>query len=72
MKNRYAIMKNNYAVMISNYAISKNNNADSILIDCSASLISSTIRTFSVRLPRFRFCDAIRERVALKGRSTSA
>ena len=38
MKNNYAIMKNNYAIMISNYAISKNNNADSILIDCSASL----------------------------------
>ena len=38
MKNGYAIMKNNYAIMISNYAISKNNNADSILIDCSASL----------------------------------
>ena len=54
-----------------NMLLAKKHSANSIFTVTSF-LISSTIRTFSVRLPRFRFCDAIRERVALKGRSTSA
>ncbi len=50
----------NNIIIQKKYAISKNNSAHSILID-SLILISSTIRTFFVRLPRFQFYGATPE-----------
>ena len=53
------------------YAISKNNSANSIFTVTSF-LISSTIRTFSVRLPRFQFCGASPVHAVLKDRLACA
>ena len=53
------------------YAISKKHSANSIFIVTSF-LISSTIRTFFVRLPRFQFYGATPKSAVSKDRSACA
>mgnify|MGYP001534788271 CR=1 FL=1 len=54
-----------------NMLLAKKHSANSIFTVTSF-LISSTIRTFFVRLPRFQFCDATPKSAVSKDRSACA
>lgn len=65
------IIANLIIIIAKKYAISKNNSANSIFTVTSF-LISSTIRTFFVCLPRFQFYGATPKSAVSKDRSACA